>query len=190
MDKIIIALIEDPTLEMQALDELQKLGVSPDHIKTFTTIGNKRGGYKIATVGTDPDDRFADMKSEIFETLKIWGVPKEDAFVFTEGVRHGARLIMVLNPTLDAEKIKQVLIEHGALDLTCRKLFNKELKRRPVEAPATPPFVHLAQESHYREELEEWKAQHRAEIGEEVQVMVYTHPEEKSQNYEEHNLNE
>jgi hypothetical protein len=189
MDKIIIALIEDLDLELKALEELQRQGVSPDHIKTFTTIGNKRGGYKIATVGTNPDDRFADMKSEIFETLKYWGVPKDDAFVFTEGVRRGARLIMVLNPTSDTEKITKILKDHGALDLICRKLFNEELKRRPVENPS-PPFVHIAQDSHYREELDEWKSQHRDEIGEEVQVMVYSKPEEPPKNLKDCNLNE
>jgi len=190
MDKMIIALFRYHLQAQEAIGELQEQGISPEQIKIFSTIGNQRGGFKIATIGTSPDDRFADMKSELFESLTSWGVPKSDAFFFTEGVRRGDHLLLVLTHSADPKAIIQTLQKHGALELTSRKLFYEELNRRPTEGLSASPFTQIKQETHYPDELADWVRQHKDEIGPEVKVKVYNKPPEPENLGVNRNLNE
>ena len=173
MNKIFIALYLYQLQVDEAFHELLRLGVSPEHMKVFSMIGNLRGGYKIATIGTSPDDRFADMKSELFQILTKWGVPKDDAFMLTEGVRRGGKLAVVFGGELEKEKVTQILQSHGALDIEVRKKYYEQALQHPTGGRTDSPFTNIRQESHYANDLATWARQNEPEHPSHRNVKIY-----------------
>lgn len=190
MKKSVIAIFKYQLQVDEAVHQLLKIGYSPSDIKTFSIIGNERGGYKIATLGTDPDDRYADMKSELFRSLTNWGVPREEAFLFTECVRHGEKLVVILTDEIHTQQLIQVLERYGAQDFKARMLFSEEQRLNPGDGLSASPFTHIAQTSSFEEERARWIQEHQAQIGQGMKVKIFDIPDRRTEKHLERNLNE
>lgn len=190
MRRIFLSLFLSSEDAKDAMQELSENGYSQDQMKIFSLIGNLRGGYQQATIGTNADDRYADMKSELFRHLISWGVPKDDSFLFTEGVRRGEKLVVVFAEGLDEEKIAKIFDKHGALDLVRRKLYSEDLRHRPERGLSESPFTSISQDSTYEADLARWSQAHREELGPEVKVKAFTLPAIGDDKHLERNLNE
>lgn len=190
MLKSYLALFQDQRDAEGALHELTQKGYSPENIKLFSLIGNLRGGYQQATIGTNPDDRYADMKSELFRNLRDWGVPKEDAFLFTELVRRGEKLIIVFAESKESQKITDILDSHGAVDLNLRKMYSEDLRRNPTDGISESPFTKISQDSTFEEDLIKWRQAHQDEIRTEIKVRDFELPKSCDDKHLERNLNE
>ncbi len=190
MSKTVLGLFQSQTQLNQAINELRNEGFQTSQMRTFYQIGNRRGGYQIATIGTNEDDRSADMKSELFQTLIKWNVPKDDAFVFTEGVRHGGKMIALFTDDDKTDQVKAIFKRNEAIDLNARKKFFEEQKQKPIECPKTPPYLKIVEESKFNYEFAHWMEEHQKELGEEAPVRVYEAPAQPKENPWQYNLNE
>lgn len=192
MDQIVLALFRDPLQIEAAFQELRNMGFSQDQLKSFAVIGNLRGGYQIATIGTNPEDRYADMKSELFKSLRSWGVPKDEAFLFTAEVRRGGKLAIAFSRNADVPLAVRVFENHGALNLEARKEFAKEKSQSEdiQDGLSLSPFTHIAQETRYEDEFANWFRARRDQFTFHNNIKVFALQSASEDLQLERNLNE
>ncbi|MEZ0390949.1 MAG: hypothetical protein ACAH59_01955 [Pseudobdellovibrionaceae bacterium] len=190
MKKTVMSLFRYQIQIDEAFHELLKIGFSPSHMKSFSTIGNHRVGYKIATIGSDPDDRYADQKSELFQMLLRFGCPQDDALLFAEGVRRGGKLAIVIARNTEVDLIARIFKKHEALDLQSRKKFGEERRLGPLKGLSDSPFTKITQVSTYSNDLADWVLAHQTELASSVRVKVFDKPIEIEDKKLERNLNE
>lgn len=192
MDQIVLALFRDQVQIEAAFQELRNLGFSQDQLKSFAVIGNLRGGYQIATIGTNPEDRYADMKSELFKSLRNWGAPKEEALLFTAEVRRGGKLAIAFSKNQDVEMAVRVFENHGAFNLEARKAFAKEKSQNEEiqDGLSLSPFTHIAQETRYEDEFANWFRARRDQFSFQNNIKVFALHVDSEDLQLERNLNE
>lgn len=192
MDQIVLALFRDQLQIEAAFQELKNLGFTQEQLKSFSVIGNLRGGYQIATIGTNPEDRYADMKSELFKSLTGWGVPKNEAFLFTAEVRRGGKLAIAFSRKVDSGIVVRVFENHGAHNLEARKAFalEKSQQEEIQDGLSLSPFTHIAQETQYEDEFANWFRQRKDQFSFINNIKVFALPPPVVDFHLERNLNE
>lgn len=188
MKKTALALFRNQSQINRAVRELEGLRPSPPALQTFDDIGDTRLTVQIATIETN-DDRFGDSQSELFRSLRSWGVPWYDAGLFTEGVRHGGKLLAVFAQQDELPSIIRILKRHGALDLEMRRQFVEDLRQRPSTGESSSPFTKIARESRFSHDFADWLCEHRDRMGPRDPVKIYEAPLKEDLGLD-HNLNE
>lgn len=175
MKKTALALFRNINQLHRAARELQEAGFPVSDIKSFDDIGDTRFSTRIATIDSD-EDRFGDQQSELFHSLRMWGVPWYDAGLFTEGVRRGGKLLVAFTMEEKLELVIRILKRHGALDLEMRRQYVEEVRQRPSTGEASSPFTKIAKESHFAHDFAEWLCEHRDNVGPRDPVKIYELP--------------
>lgn len=190
MEQTVLALFRKELQVDQALAELQEQGFSSSLMKSFSKIGTPRDDFHIATIDSKDDDRISDMKSTLYKALREWGVPQDDALLFTEAVRLGGHLAVVFAGEDKVDLVTRTLKLRGALDLNARKKFAEEERLRPTQGLQASPFTKIEQKPNAAHDFAEWLVEHKGEIGPRSAVRIYELPPHTEDMGTSPNLNE
>lgn len=173
MKKMALSLFKTENQVHKALADLTDLGFSKEQVHCFFEIGDPRPQITMAPIEENEDDRFGDQDCDLFRRIRKWGVPWEDALLFTEGVRHGGKLALVFTEEDRMDDVTVTFKKNGALDLNSRRKFAEEVRSRPDVGLTSSPFTHIVKESNYNHDFTEWLCRNREANGPRMTVAFY-----------------
>jgi uncharacterized protein (TIGR02271 family) len=132
----LVAIYEDIRSIQNMISDLESLGVSRDDIDVIGNNTGNRYGDRVEQVGqgglfsgTSTFGGIGDVigrgsltdysgdEPRLVRALVGRGIPEDDAHLYAESVRRGDSLVVVKAPEGQAERVQDVMAEHGALDV-------------------------------------------------------------------------